>query len=112
MIADEGLLQLVLENLLINSWKYTSKVPEAEIEFGYTEEQTGTAYFVRDNGVGFDPRYADRLSTPSSACIPIMSSRNRGRSGDSIQNYQPPRGKDLGHGGRRSGSDILLHSPR
>ena len=64
VIADEGLLQLVLENLLINSWKYTSKVPEAEIEFGYTEEQTGTAYFVRDNGVGFDPRYADRLFHP------------------------------------------------
>jgi len=64
VIADEGLLQLVLENLLVNSWKYTSKVPEAEIEFGYTEEETGTAYFVRDNGVGFDPQYADRLFHP------------------------------------------------
>jgi signal transduction histidine kinase len=64
VIADESLVQVVLENLLGNAWKYTSKVGAAEIEFGYTEESGGTVYFVRDNGAGFNPRYADRLFRP------------------------------------------------
>lgn len=64
VIADEGLMQVVLENLLGNAWKYTSKIDPAEIEFGYGEEEVGTVYFVRDNGAGFNPRYADRLFRP------------------------------------------------
>ncbi len=64
VIADEGLMQVVLENLLNNAWKYTSKVPSAQIEFGVTGEEAGAVYFVRDNGVGFNPRYADRLFRP------------------------------------------------
>ncbi len=63
-IADEGLTHVVLENLLNNAWKYTGRAETAEIEFGYREEATGTVYFVRDNGAGFDPRYADRLFRP------------------------------------------------
>ncbi len=64
VFADEGLLQVVLDNLLGNSWKYTSKVEPAEVEFGFKEEENRTVYFVRDNGVGFNPRYADRLFRP------------------------------------------------
>ena len=64
VIADEGLMHIVLENLLRNAWKYTSKVDVAEIEFGFSEEDAGTVYFVRDNGAGFNPRYADRLFRP------------------------------------------------
>jgi signal transduction histidine kinase len=64
VIADEGLLNQVLENLLRNAWKYTARREEAEIEFGFREEPAGTVYFVRDNGVGFDPRYADLLFRP------------------------------------------------
>jgi signal transduction histidine kinase len=64
VFADDGLMQVVLENLLGNAWKYTSKSESAEIEFGYTGEETGTVYFVRDNGAGFNPRYADRLFRP------------------------------------------------
>jgi signal transduction histidine kinase len=64
VIADEGLLQVVLDNLLSNSWKYTSKVDSAEIEFGFHDEESRTVFFVRDNGVGFNPRYADRLFRP------------------------------------------------
>ena len=64
VFADEGLMQVVLENLLGNAWKYTSKIENAEIEFGYGEEEVGTVYFVRDNGAGFNPRYADRLFRP------------------------------------------------
>lgn len=64
VIADEGLMQVVLENMLGNAWKYTSRLEAAEIEFGYTEEAARTVYFVRDNGAGFNPRYADRLFRP------------------------------------------------
>ncbi|MGH9598887.1 MAG: sensor histidine kinase [Terracidiphilus sp.] len=63
-IADEGLIQVVLENVLRNAWKYTSKVASPEIEFGYTEEPRGAVFYVHDNGAGFDPRYADRLFKP------------------------------------------------
>ncbi|MGA8090666.1 MAG: ATP-binding protein [Terracidiphilus sp.] len=64
IFADDGLMQVVLDNLLGNAWKYTSKMESAEIEFGYTEEEFGTVYFVRDNGAGYNPRYADRLFRP------------------------------------------------
>lgn len=64
VFADEGLMEVVLENLLGNAWKYTSKVESSEIEFRFTEEEIGTVYFVRDNGAGFNPRYADRLFLP------------------------------------------------
>ena len=63
-IADEGLMEVVLENLIGNAWKYTSKLEKAEIEFGYVDEERGMVYFVRDNGAGFNPRYADRLFRP------------------------------------------------
>jgi light-regulated signal transduction histidine kinase (bacteriophytochrome) len=64
VFADEGLMQVVMENLLNNSWKYTSKTERAEIQFGWEEEGNRTVYFVRDNGVGFNPRYLDRLFRP------------------------------------------------
>ena len=64
VFADEGLMLVVLENLLGNAWKYSSKVRTAEIEFGYMDEKNETVYFVRDNGAGFNPRYADRLFRP------------------------------------------------
>jgi PAS domain S-box-containing protein len=59
--ADPGLLRAVLENLLNNAWKFTSKRPFAHIEFGQTQGNGTTAFFVRDDGAGFDPAYADRL---------------------------------------------------
>jgi signal transduction histidine kinase len=54
----------MLENLLRNSWKYTSTHPRARIEFGSSIENGRTTYFVRDDGAGFDPRSADRLFQP------------------------------------------------
>ena len=64
IFADEGLMEVVLDNLIGNAWKYSAKLESASIEFGFTEEETGTVYFVRDNGAGFNPRYADRLFQP------------------------------------------------
>jgi PAS domain S-box-containing protein len=59
--ADPRLLRIVLENLLGNAWKFTSKRVPAYIEFGKTAKNDGMAFFVRDNGAGFDQAYAGRL---------------------------------------------------
>ncbi len=63
-IADEGLLLVVLENLIGNAWKYSSKRNPAKIEFGFHEATNEVVFFVQDNGVGFNPNYADRLFRP------------------------------------------------
>ena len=62
--GDGQLLRIALENLLANAWKFTSKQPDARIEFGVTQASGEPAYFVRDNGAGFDMTYADRLFGP------------------------------------------------
>jgi PAS domain S-box-containing protein len=59
--GDAHLLQAVLENLLGNAWKYSSKREHTEIEFGAEQEGNETIYFVRDNGAGFDMAFAGKL---------------------------------------------------
>jgi light-regulated signal transduction histidine kinase (bacteriophytochrome) len=59
--GDRTLLGVVLENLLSNAWKFTSKQPDARVEFGVQDEGGRTVYFVRDNGAGFDMKYAGKL---------------------------------------------------
>ena len=59
--GDPGLLRVVLHNLMGNAWKYSSKRADARIEFGVFERNGKPAYFVRDNGAGFDAAYADKL---------------------------------------------------
>ena len=58
--GDERLLRVALDNLVRNAWKFTNRLPRARIEFGVTD-QPELAYFVRDNGAGFDMDYASRL---------------------------------------------------
>jgi light-regulated signal transduction histidine kinase (bacteriophytochrome) len=58
--GDARLLRIALENLLGNAWKFTAKRAEARIAVGVTSEN-GRAYFVRDNGAGFDMAYASKL---------------------------------------------------
>jgi signal transduction histidine kinase len=60
-VADPRLMRQVLENLLGNAWKFTSKQPDARIEFSLVPAASGNAFVVRDNGAGFDPAYAGRL---------------------------------------------------
>jgi PAS domain S-box-containing protein len=62
--ADPGLLRIVLENLIGNAWKYTSKNATANIEVGRAGDRGAEAFFVRDNGAGFDMAYAERLFAP------------------------------------------------
>ncbi len=59
--ADPGLIETVLENLLGNAWKYTGKQAHARIELGQIVQDGEPAIYVRDNGVGFDMRYAGKL---------------------------------------------------
>lgn len=59
--GDTGLVSIMLTNLLCNSWKFTSKAKEAKISFGSEMIDGEMAYFIRDNGSGFDMEYADKL---------------------------------------------------
>ena len=60
--GDPQLLRVVMENLLDNAWKYTSRQPEARIEVGAMRQEDGKrTYFVRDNGAGFDMAFGDKL---------------------------------------------------
>jgi light-regulated signal transduction histidine kinase (bacteriophytochrome) len=62
--GDPNLLNMLLQNLLENAWKFTSKKAETRISFGITEYQGRQVYYVRDNGAGFDMAYVDKLFEP------------------------------------------------
>ncbi|MCJ7565177.1 MAG: response regulator [Candidatus Aminicenantes bacterium] len=62
--GDPNLMRTLLENLLSNAWKFTSKKPQARIEFGMTYHDDKPVFFIQDNGAGFDMTYADNLFKP------------------------------------------------
>ncbi len=62
--ADPSLLKIVLENLMDNAWKFTSLSAAARVEVGGSPGPSGTVFFVRDNGAGFDPAFVDKLFNP------------------------------------------------
>jgi signal transduction histidine kinase len=59
--GDAGLLRVLMENLLGNSWKFTRKHDAPRIEFGKEQSRGSTVFYVRDNGAGFDMKYANKL---------------------------------------------------
>jgi signal transduction histidine kinase len=62
--CDPRLIRIVLENLIGNAWKYTGRTKSGHIEFSSIKKGQELIYCVKDNGVGFDMRYADRLFVP------------------------------------------------
>jgi PAS domain S-box-containing protein len=61
---DPHLCRNLFDNLLGNAWKFSSKVSRPRIEFGSMDKEGGQAFFVRDNGVGFDMAHAKKLFVP------------------------------------------------
>jgi light-regulated signal transduction histidine kinase (bacteriophytochrome) len=59
--GDPRLLRIVVANLLENAWKFTGRREQAAVEVGVPKNTTLPTYFVRDNGAGFDPAYAEKL---------------------------------------------------
>lgn len=59
--GDAGLMQIMLQNLLGNAWKYSGKKNRSVIEFGSLKQDDELVYFIRDNGAGFDMRYVSKL---------------------------------------------------
>ena len=62
--GDEGLLNLALDNLVSNAWKYTAKVSKPIITIGSYRKNKKTIFFIKDNGVGFDADYSSQLFQP------------------------------------------------
>jgi light-regulated signal transduction histidine kinase (bacteriophytochrome) len=62
--ADRSLAGIVIENLIKNAWKFTSRNDNAFIEFGVSHGKKVQEFFIRDNGVGFDPCHMDKLFRP------------------------------------------------
>ena len=97
--ADPVLLRVALDNLLRNAWKFTGKRDLAQIAFGSVgvataEGGTETAYFVRDNGAGFEMAYADKLFLPFSRLHPVSEFAGTGIGLATVQRVI------LRHGGR------------
>ena len=59
--GDRTLIDDVLRNLLENAWKFTAKCSETRIEFGVIHQDGKPVYYVKDNGIGFDMKYSDKL---------------------------------------------------
>ena len=62
--ADPHLIQIVLMNLLSNALKFIRNIEKAKIEIGSEARDKQTVFFIKDNGVGFDMKYVDKLFTP------------------------------------------------
>lgn len=62
--ADEQLIRIAMTNLLDNAWKFTSQAENAHVEFGATTMDGKVVYYIRDNGVGFDDKHADKMFRP------------------------------------------------
>ncbi|GEM_PF-2243371 len=62
--ADPTLIRMVLDNLIRNAWKFTGKRAQPRIEFNVSLHESSRAFFVRDNGAGFDMAYAGQLFQP------------------------------------------------
>jgi len=59
--GDRGLLIIVMENIIGNAWKYSSKKDVAKIQFGQKQQKDGCTFYIKDNGAGFDMKHISKL---------------------------------------------------
>jgi signal transduction histidine kinase len=71
--ADPDLTKVIIANLLENACKFTAKEPHARIEFGVDDSQEGSPIFIRDNGIGFDQEYAEKIFEPFERLHPVST---------------------------------------
>ncbi len=62
--GDKAFLQILIQNILENSWKYANDQTEIRIEVGYSNQNEENVYFIKDNGIGFDMNFYDKLFEP------------------------------------------------
>ena len=63
-IGDPALIEILLDNLISNAWKYSQRNPDAKIEIGSHAHLGNTVFYIKDNGAGFDMKYAHQLFKP------------------------------------------------
>ncbi|MFY9504066.1 MAG: PAS domain S-box protein [Dethiobacteria bacterium] len=93
--GDPALLRIVLENLIGNAWKFTQKHESARIEFGVMGRGKKTFYYVRDDGVGFDMKYVDKLFVPFQRLHSTMEYTGTGIGLASVQRVVRRHGGDI-----------------
>ena len=62
--GDRALLRVMIKNLFNNAWKFTSNNKSAKIEFGKTNSRNEQVFYIKDNGIGFDMKFVDKLFEP------------------------------------------------
>jgi signal transduction histidine kinase len=62
--ADPQMAEIMLTNLIDNAIKFSAQTAHPKIEFGYLEDEEQSYFYLRDNGIGFDPKYAEKLFIP------------------------------------------------
>lgn len=69
VMCDNELIEIAIDNLLSNAWKFSSNKPRIEIEFGIEYQEHDVVFFLRDNGIGFDMAYSKRIFEPFQRAI-------------------------------------------
>ena len=108
--GDHRLVLVALQNLLGNAWKFTSKRADAYIEFSALGSNGNRAYFVRDNGAGFDQAYAARLFGPFPRLHSMEEFPGTGIGLATVQRIIQRHGESLGGRRGKSGRHGLFHA--
>ena len=107
--CDPVLIRVVLQNLLDNAWKFTSRHDHAKIEFGSLELDGETAFFVRDDGAGFDMTYVGKLFGAFQRLHPITEFEGTGIGLATVQRVINRHGGRTWRRIRRARRNLLFH---
>ena len=111
--ADAQLVRVVVDNLLANAWKFTSKVPYPRVEVGTVEHESGRSFFVRDNGAGFDMAFANKLFAPFQRLHTVAEFPGTGIGLATVQRIVHRHGGRMwAEGAGRPRRDVLFHTSR